>query len=238
MNHKFIIGYSIVHANSADLDTILNNVWSHLDTDIIIVFDGKEHAKYLGSENLHVLKHDTEMFEHHCNNTLISYFLDNTEADALIVLHEDMLINGYSMFSDLDKLLSTESNIGFIGGRDGFNWGYGDMYSSPFSLSQYQHLLKIGQYQKVNLLNFGPVVYTRDTVNTIGMMDAQSYKYAYADQDYSFRALSRGFNNYVIGMDITHEKFGNLAQTQPWFSKEGDGVIARDLATLKERWKV
>jgi len=236
MNRKFLLGYSIVHASSLDLDRILKSVWSHLDTDIILVFDGREQPNYLECENLHVLKHDREMFEHHCNNTMINYFMNETDKDALIVLHEDMLINGFSLFSDLDKLLSTESNIGFIGGRDGFEWGYDQMYSSPFSKSIYHHLLDIGQYQKVPIVNFGPVVYTRELVTKIGKMDAESYTYAYADQDYSFRASSVELDNYVIGMDIVHEKFGNIAQGTPWYSKEGEKIIARDLANLRKRW--
>jgi len=238
MNHKFIVGYSIVHANSQDLDRIVKTVWSHLDTEIILVFDGREQPTYQECDWLHILKHEKEMFEHQCNNTMIDYFMTETDKDALIVLHEDMLIQGFSLFSDLDALLTNESNLGFIGGRDGFTWGYDLMYSSPFSKSNYKYLLQIGQYQKVPLLNFGPVVYTRDLITKIGKMDAESYTYAYADQDYSFRAASVGLDNYVIGMDISHEKFGNIAQSVPWYSEEGNKIIAKDLANLRKRWRV
>lgn len=239
MNHSYIIGYSIVHADNNDLCKILQSTWDHLDTEIILLYDGVNPGLYPKSDDVHVLTHDIELFEHHCNNTMIDYFMNNTEKDVLIVLHEDMLINGFSLFSDLDRLLTEKYNIGFIGGRDGFGWGYTDMWSSPFSKSNYVHQLKIGQYQKVPLLNFGPVVYLRSTVEEIGKLDAENYKYAYADQDYSLQASRYGLYNYVLGMDITHDKFGNLNKIPPWcLNEEGNQRIATDFANLRSKWGI
>lgn len=238
MNHKFILGYSIIHADNNDLCKILQTTWDHLDTEIILLYDGVTPGLYPKSNDVHVLTHDTELFEHHCNNTMIDYFMNHTDKDVLVVLHEDMLINGFSLFSDLDRLLTEKYNIGFIGGRDGFNWGYTEMWSSPFSKSKYKYLLDIGQYQKVKLVNFGPVVYTRKTVEKIGKLDAESYVYAYADQDYALKAASHGLNNYVIGMDVIHEKFGSLDKVPKWCqNKAGEARIAKDFYNLNKRWR-
>lgn len=237
MNNKFILGYSIVHANVDDLWKILDSMWYHLDTEVILLFDGVKKLSIPFSKDVHTLFHKKEMFEHHCNNTMIKYFMEKTNKDALVVLHEDMLINGFSLLSDLDKLISKEDNIGLIGGRDGFDWDYLNMHSSPFSVSEKSNKIKIGEWKNVKLLNFGPVVYTRKTIEKLGYLDADVYKYAYAEQDYCCRALSKNMNNFVIGMDIIHEKFGNLNKTPPWISKEGNICIKEDLDILKLRWE-
>jgi hypothetical protein len=238
MNHKFIIGYSLVFAEKEELETIFSSLWSNIESEVILVYDGHLPDFYPEDPSIHILTHYEERFEHNCNNTMIDYFMNKTDKDALIVLHEDMLIHTSSLLSDLDNLLTNETNIGFIGGRDGFNWGYTDMWSSPFSKSKYKYLLDIGQYQKVKLVNFGPVVYTRKTVEKIGKLDAESYVYAYADQDYALKAASHGLNNYVIGMDVIHEKFGSLDKVPKWCqNKAGEARIAKDFYNLNKRWR-
>ena len=247
MKRKYLIGYVIVHDDTVPVieEKLRENVkLKPRSVDCIYLFDGfsTDYIKNISVKDFaspfpFIICNEKEQFEHKCNNRLLNWLL-NTEYDTLIVLHEDMLITGNTLITDIENLLTSEKNIGIIGGRDGFGVGYSNMHSSPFSKSSYVKRLEIGEYHPCRLVNFGPIVYTRELVQKIGFLD-EGYQFAYAEQDYALRAELFGLQNYVLGMDIEHEKFGkSLEHTPPWLYGEGASSITADAARLNGRWKV
>ena len=238
---KMAIGYSIVKASPSDWDIINSYVSSQGFAAKYVVFDGfktLENIKDYGLNNYDVIVTQEEVFEHQCNNILIKMFLAG-DCEYLIVCHEDMLLTGRTLVEDVKNLIIKESinGIGIIGGRDGFWPGYTNMYGSRFSKSEVSHWLKTGEYHQTPLLNFGPIVYPRTTIDKIGLLD-YNYKYAYAEQDFCLRAIKNGLSNYVLGMDLIHEKFGSINGIQAFMTEEGAKQIAKDRELLSQKWGI
>lgn len=236
---KIGIGYSVVHASKDDWDRIKSHIGIHNFDDVYVVFDGFKNLENIEPYNLdkcNAIVTEHEVFEHYCNNILLGMFLSD-DCDYLMVCHEDMLLQGVTLVNDIKNLISREPNIGIIGGRDGFWPNYFNMHSSSFSKSEAKYWLKTGEYAQVPIVNFGPIIYSRKAIKSIGLLDI-SYKYAYAEQDLCVRAIQNGFNNYVLGMDILHEKFGSLHKVPKWISPEGAIQIGLDRKLLNTKWGI
>ena len=165
----------------------------------------------------------------HCE--LIKEFMAS-DCDYLVVPHDDNQFIDPGIPGQIEKLLSTEKNVGWIGSRDGYGIGYVDMVSSNFSGSNIANLrVKDGEYLPRRMLNTGPVAYTRDLVNAIGMPDGQLVWYWW--DDYSLRAMSVCRQNYLLGMNCKHEKFGTVQHNHELYKSE---TVAACLATFNKRW--
>lgn len=164
-----------------------------------------------------------------CHNDLLKIFMDSN-ADVLVVPQDDQRFN-CDHLPMLDNLFESLPFIGLLGGRDGYERGYAQMKSSPFSVSASQKL-SVGTWAECSFLNSGPVIYTRRLVEKVGLLDEDFYAF-YVWDDYAARARSLGFKSAVLSMDMTHMKFGRLALSG--FYKD-TSIGARDLERMHSKW--
>ena len=127
--------------------------------------------------------------------------------------------------------------VGLIGGRDGYEWNYQHFIHSPWSLStvpwpeEKKIKLKPGQYLPCSFVNPNPLVFSRSLIEEIGYYDLQFESFYHWD-DYCRRASLAGLQNYIIGTDLEHVKFGRVSTSH----LGADGAMAtRDLNRLHDK---
>lgn len=81
-------------------------------------------------------------------------------------------------------------------------------------------------------MNSGPIVYNAQLVSAVGLLD-DKFNAFYVWDDYGHRALQKGFVNGVLGMDVTHAKFGRCKGSELYDPK--DKYAAKDLARRKAK---
>lgn len=175
----------------------------------------------------------THILEHGVHCQLIDTFMAS-DCDVLVVPQDDNKFCGDQLLLSIERVIATlGTSLGWIGGRDGYEVGYANMISSPFSTSDLTKTkIKIGEFAERSRLNTGPVVYTRPLVEKIGQPDL-AFEGWYWWDDYSLRARQAGLKNVLLGMDCLHEKFGEL-QSNPTLNDPA--MAARDLKRLTDRW--
>jgi hypothetical protein len=115
--------------------------------------------------------------------------------------------------------------LGVITGRDAYTSHYGNFTGSFWSASILHRRISHGEFVQLPYLNSGPVVYNPNLIRKVGLLDEQ-FVANYVWDDYGARATQGGFKNGVLGMDITHAKFGRLTAST-WL----DGAV--DMARLR-----
>lgn len=176
---------------------------------------------------------ETHVLEHGVHSWLIDRFMES-DCDVLVVPHDDNKFVNPDTADHIKKVVDQYGDkLGWITARDGHDFSYTRMISSPFSSSDMaREKVAIGEFAPRMMLNTGPVVYTRSLIEKIGKPDT-SYEGWYWWTDYSLKAHQAGLTNGVLGMDCLHEKFGEV-QDNPQLH---DGSrVARDLKKLTERW--
>jgi len=166
------------------------------------------------------------------HNHLMDWFLSESLADVLIVPQDDNRIEGSTLIEDVERVWKQYGDkLGVIGGRDGYGIGYSKMASSPFSASVHcSHRLAIGEWAERLMVNTGPLIYNRNQIRLTGFYDPDQE--VYGMDDYCLAARAAGLTNVVLGMDIKHEKFGNVPRSRV------DGVLAANmLSKLNEKWR-
>lgn len=167
------------------------------------------------------------------HNAILRYAL-TTEADYVFIAKDDQHVNKpvWPCVEALNQQIqATGRRLGMIGGRDGYDWGYGRFAGSFWSESALHQRLQHGEWLERPCMNTGPLVYPRPVVEAVGFQDESFWAY-YAWDDYALRALKAGFTNIVMGMDVTHAKFGRVAPT--WWAITGE-YSAHDLARVKSK---
>lgn len=169
-----------------------------------------------------------------CPNTndAIERFL-KSDCDLFLSPQDDMKIQDKFLCENLIKLYSENTKVGFVGMRDGFAFD-GKMYSSCHSHKTPTPTtwLRTGQYIKVKYANDGPICLSKDAINNIGLFDTEYWAH-YIDNDYCFRANRLGYNNFVMGAEIVHEKWGKVQQSEVW-SQE---YSTHDYELYKTKWE-
>jgi hypothetical protein len=168
------------------------------------------------------------------HNKILRYAMEETDAEFIIIAQDDQRFNK-PIVDHLVRLSDTYGDtLGVITGRDGYEWGYAQLAGSFWSesaglLTRLQH----GDWLERSCLNTGPLVYTRNVVTKTGYQDEQFCAF-YAWDDYALRAKKLGFVNGVLGMDITHAKFGRVTATW-WYDGEWKGTGGKDMDRLKQK---
>jgi hypothetical protein len=109
--------------------------------------------------------------------------------------------------------------------------GYSNFTGSFWSESTIQRRLRHGEFAALPYMNSGPIVYNARLVSVVGLLDPNFHAF-YIWDDYGHRAKQLGFTNGVLGMDITHAKFGRVKSSELYDPK--DDWAAKDLA-LRQR---
>ncbi len=243
VNVKYTIAYSIW--NKADmLAWILDGIARHVEPkrcDTLFYFD----ACTDGSESAYGLMYqffllkrgfktdnfsgNNEIYEVGSHLRLIERFMQS-DSDVLIVLQDDQRLE-WPILDSLDVLFKEHpiEMVGVIGGNAGFNEDYSDIVASAFSVTDIKNVgrLKTGQIAERLYLNSGPIVYTRKLIEKIGAPCGE-FKAFYIWDELCMRARKASLKNFVMGMDITHIKFGRLTNSKLY----EEGISAHDKALL------
>lgn len=164
-------------------------------------------------------------------NRALRRFLES-DYDIFITPQDDQKIQGCDFIENIENLYK-EKNIGIIGGRSGFdNMRYENMYSSSFVMTHHTKWLKSGEYRAVNLINDGALILSKETVKKIGLFDTNMTVF-YIEVDYALRCTKAGLQNYVLGMELIHERWGKKEPSDV-YKKEYD-YGRKDLMYLKQK---
>lgn len=170
-----------------------------------------------------------EIREVGAHNALLREFL-NTDCQFAVIFQDDQRLRT-SMMPGLEAL-HAKPNVGVVGGRDGYAAGFVNMISSRWSESTGSvRRLEPNEIAECGFINTGPIVYSRRAVESVGLLD-EGFTGFYSLDDYAARCTKAGLQNYVIGVDLDHKRFGRLMAT--WWAVNGDPA-AQDLARLKSK---
>ena len=235
---KILIGYSVW--NKVDMIAwLLSGIQEHCDPakcDIAFHFDActdDSVAAYDACmcywltirgkwkmDQCHKLISPTEVRELGGHNRLLRLFMEGNY-DMCLVAQDDQRFEA-PIIAPLETLLDRYGDkLGIVGGRDAYGKGYNNWTGSRWSESPVTRRVCHGEFVELPYMNSGPVVYTRKVVEQVGYLDEEFRAY-YAWDDYGQRAINAGFKNGVMGMDVTHAKFGRMKATEwcDWSSRD------------------
>lgn len=135
------------------------------------------------------------------HNAILRKFCDS-DSDFVAIYQDDQIISG-NPFPCVQVLSDSVgyTNIGVIGGRDGYNPNFQKMYSSPWSASAAHFRLGIGEYKQVLGINSGPVIYGKESVRKAGYL-YDGFHWFYVWDDYCCRCTEVGLKNFVMGTSV------------------------------------
>ncbi len=175
---------------------------------------------------------EQHILEHGVHRLLIQQFMAG-ECDVLIIPQDDNRFER-PLIPDLEKLWAKYgTNLGWISGRDGYDFGYQNMVCSPFSDSNStKQALPIGEYRERPMMNTGPVVYFRHVIEKVGLPDPDMAWYWW--DEFSLRCHHAGLTNILLSMSCLHEKFGRCGSNPGLFN---DQLVSDCLKKLNDRWR-
>jgi len=248
---KYLLGYPVWQARMVMLEWVMAGIKENLNpAHVEVAFYMDEWTKgdrdmfkarmaeVLPEFRVTVDGGSHEIREIGCHNWFISRLMDGDQ-DCLIVPQDDVRLNGATMLADLDRVLDQYgTNIGYIGMREGYGCGYRQMMASPFDAKIAGpgpvEELPIGTWRECEMINPGPLVYPRSTVERIGSLDV-SYHNWHWWSDYALRAQKHGLKNGLLSINAAHEKSGEYRASR--IIPDRDDWVARDLSLLNRRWK-
>jgi hypothetical protein len=207
----FTIGYAI-HNKDKLIPKIIEGLSKNIPNtgiNYIFIFDGCTDKSYkVFYENVYKLNGTFQdfttgnIFELNTNNMMISKFT----TDFLIIFQDDMILKDRTLLNHIEGLdFIYKDKLGVIGCRDGFDVGYTNMFSSPFSGSPNSGILKHGDYREVMMVNRGPIVFNQTIKTKVGILGTEFNKSgAYSEMDYCLRCYYEGFKNIILSTEIDH----------------------------------
>lgn len=242
---KIFVAYTIwckVDMISWLLEGITKN-YNPQNTEIGICFDactdGTEEAfnamrKYWLDDRkykTHTTRTDKEVTLVGGTNRLLKTFIEQTDCQMMLCPQDDQRLIS-NIEPDLQKLTTHYGpKLGGISGRDGFNEHGTNLVCADWSAANTTNRLKNGEWAERPYYNDGPIIYPRHLVDKIGYLDERFYGY-YVWCDYGARATNAGLTNIILGMDITHAKFGRMPTS--WLNIAGDKA-SEDLKLLNSK---
>lgn len=161
-----------------------------------------------------------------------------SDATLFVTPQDDMKIQDAYIVPNLIKLFSEVPDIGIVGGRDGIIKGqfFSSNHSPGGARTQKTTFLKSGEYKQVEQVNDGPLIVSKFSVNTVGYFDRELWAH-YHEPEYCWRAEALGLKNFVMGMELVHEKWGckvcgEIQQSEIW-SQE---YSTHDYDLYKSKW--
>lgn len=245
---KHAIGYPIWFKPDM-VDWIIDGIVKHIPNERTVLnfyFDGndpeslaawEQHKELLYGFQFIQTGGDKEIFENGCHRVFIDWFMNQTDADILIIPQDDNKFMGSTIIDDLEAVMRHYGErLGYVGMRDGYNIRYGNFVSSPWSASDKTaggNRLPVGQFQERMLMNPGPLCYPRKVIEKVGTIDSL-YEGWYWWDDYAFKCWDAGFQNVLLSTELLHEKHGKIKRSEIY--QDLDGWVAKDLAKLNARW--
>lgn len=176
-----------------------------------------------------------EINESGCHRKILDLFMQKTDAASVIIHQDDTRPDGFTLLHDLDRVLETFGDkIGYIGCRDGYDLRYNNFISSPWSSSDNSKArLPVGEHTKRMMMNPGPLVYPRSTVEKIGNIDP-AFRAWYWWDHYALTCHQAGLQNILLSTACIHQKYGKGKQSVIY--QDFEGWVAKDLALLNRLW--
>jgi hypothetical protein len=247
---KFLIGYPVWQARMSMLEWLLTGIKENIDparADVVFYLD--EHtlgdqqafavraAAVLPGFTLTVAGGSHELREIGCHNWFISRMMDGNH-DCLIVPQDDLRLSGATILTDLGRVLDQYGErIGYVGMREGYGYGLQGMVSSPFDAKiatpKPVEELPVGTWREAIMVNPGPLVYPRSTVEKIGCLDVSFHNWQWW-ADYALRARAHGLVNGVVSISADHAKCGEVRSSRIYAETDW---VTRDIALLNRRWR-
>lgn len=163
-------------------------------------------------------------------NDAIDRFMQS-DCDLFLSPQDDQKLQDSHLVADLIKIHQNHSNVGIIGMRDGITQGqYWSAHHSQIGPNTYW--LRSGEYFPVDEINDGPICINKNTVNKVGLFDVDSFIAFYTDKDYSIRCRKAGLQNFVLGTEIVHEKWG-IVQASTIYTQE---IASHDFQAFKNKY--
>lgn len=216
------------------IDFVLDNCTDDTEKNLATMMNVSGYGSLVGY-NVQVHKSSTP-YRWPNTNKAIKRFLES-DCTHFLSPQDDQQIKDKFIVRNLEDLYLNE-RVGMVGMRDGIDFN-GDYFSSMFSdAGQNVRWLVAGEYMKVRYVNDGPICLSRDVIESVGLFDTEFIAH-YADNDYSFRCLRSGFENYVMGAEIVHEKWGckvcgEIQPSQVWLKE----IAEHDYERYKKKWLI
>ncbi len=243
---KHLLGY-VIWNKASMIKWLLEGISDSFDpvkVDLAFVFDDPTDGSFsVFSENIDLVKDFKVVYTNITRNPYYKFPCQNMLMDfaqqeyrkyiSLICPQDDQRITDPDFVYNLEYLLRSEKNVGIIGCRDGFDFGYGNMVSSEWSESEYdQPRIKRGDYRRVSLINDGPIIYPLSTINKVGKHDVETYHRFYIEDDYGMLCNAEGLTNYVMGNSLIHDRQKSSLASDHYSSNFGE----QDLIKFREKW--
>lgn len=212
------------------LDFVLDNCTDSTEKNLR---DCLTHGGYGGLLGFKVLINQGRKFRWPNTNDALVRFL-KSDCTHFLSPQDDQQIQDKKIFENIASV----PTFGILGMRDGIDWE-GNYFSSNFSKGTDKTTwLSSGDYKKVRFVNDGPIFISREVVERVGFFD-EGFIAHYADNDYSFRCNDAGYDNYVMGAEIVHEKWGckvcgEIQPSEVWTQE----VSTHDYTLYKSKWPI
>jgi glycosyltransferase involved in cell wall biosynthesis len=218
MDKRISVGYTIFNKKNL-IPEIIEGFKDILDEndEFIIVFDGCTDNSYeifcylkhflKCRVNIQIFKEDE--FEIKANN----WILENALYDTVVLFQDDILNKDKNIREKIFEVYKKfGKKTGLIGGRSGYELdGFSDFPEKSINkVSNWEHLpkqygirLKEGESYPRTFLNRGPIVFSRNLINEVGLLEESYYPLWGDDLDYCARAkFIYGRTNVVFQCDV------------------------------------
>ena len=244
---KFYLNYNIWNKES-HIDILLRCIKYFIPPTVIIdfTFEDLKDSSLINFNNSNNTQKYLINHQYTATETSLKYRMKNinaaierflkTDCDVFIAPQDDQFIQDSRLLDNIRNLYSQENNIGLVGMRDGFEYGYKNYFSSNFSISIPSYnttWLKSGDYKCVDIVNDGPLVLHRKTIEKVGLFDAENFNVFYIEDDYCLRCKKLGLRNFVLGGEILHMKFGSVLRSELYYPHLNFAAIDRSVLRRK-----
>lgn len=242
---KHLLGY-VIWNKAKMIDWLIDGILHSFkpdEVDLAFVFDNPTDGSFEKfNESIHRLSgykiaylkitgKDTYKFP--CQNYLMEFAATQNYMTLICPQDDQKIMDEYLVHNIESTLTRVGTEVGVIGLRDGFSFGYKDMVSSLWSESEYgQPRLNNGAYNFCELVNDGPLVYPIQTIKDVGLNDVESYKRFYIEDDYCMKCNAAGKQNIVLGNTLIHDRTLSSVGSDHYSSNFGEV----DLNTFRNKW--
>lgn len=188
------------------IDIVLDNCIDQTEYFVKECFAGR--SNHFTRENFtYEYFKSTKSFRFQNTNDAIERFM-KSDCDIFLSPQDDQKIQDDNLTDNLERLYD-KPNCGIVGMRDGITKG--QFWSAQHSQRGRNTIwLSSGESTPVNYVNDGPICLNKKVISQVGLFDVENFIAFNIDLDYSIRCRQAGFQNYVMGAEIVHEKWGNV----------------------------
>ncbi|HEY2492460.1 MAG TPA: glycosyltransferase family 2 protein [Paenibacillus sp.] len=225
------------------LKTCIESIRSHTvdeQYEIIIVDNGSTDgtAKYCIHEQLTFVSLPTNIgFPKACN-----IGISIASGDQLLLLNNDIICTPHWL-SNLTQALSSSPDIGIVGPSSNYVNGLQQVEVTYSSLEEFQQIAALNnsldpsrwlEVQRITGLCF---LFKREVLNRVGLLDEAFSPGHYEDDDYCFRARSRGYR-LLVCRDVLLYHEGSVSFKASYAPEEIEALVDRNYQLFVDKWHI